>query len=99
MKTIDIQAKEWFDKTNGNRYFSGKVTVDFGLKTEKTFTMPFQYGYGSQYEYTAIELLVSNGYVNPDKTELSYRSLKNNGVIIRASKQENCKYRDVKKNL
>jgi len=37
MKTIDINAKEWFDKINGNSYFAGTITLDFGMKTEETF--------------------------------------------------------------
>ena len=62
-KTKDIQAKEWFDKVNGNSYFSGIITVDFGLETEKTFKMPFQYGYGSQYESVAKQILFEAGLI------------------------------------
>jgi hypothetical protein len=36
INTIDIQAKEWFDRINGNSYFSGQVTLDYGQETEKT---------------------------------------------------------------
>ena len=45
-KTIDIQAKHWFDKVNGNSYFCGTVTLNYGMKNEETFLMPFQNGYG-----------------------------------------------------
>ena len=42
-KTIDIRAKEWFDKTFGNSYFAGTITINKGTETEETFLMPFQY--------------------------------------------------------
>ena len=41
-QTIDINAKEWFDKVNGNSYFCGTITINYGMKTEQTFLMPFQ---------------------------------------------------------
>ena len=47
-KTIDIQAKEWFDKVNGNSYFAGTITLNYGTETEETFLLPFQYGYGNE---------------------------------------------------
>ena len=56
-KTIDIKAKEWFDKVNGNSYFCGTIILNYGLKNQETFLMPFQYGYGSQYEYEAKAIL------------------------------------------
>jgi hypothetical protein len=47
MKTIDINAKEWFDKVNGNSYFSAVITIDFGMPTQKEYRLPFQYGSGT----------------------------------------------------
>ena len=47
-KTIDIEAKEWFDKINGNSYFCGTITLNYLMDNQETFLMPFQYGYGSQ---------------------------------------------------
>ena len=41
VKTIDIQAKEWFDKINGNSYFSAVITLNFGLKTKNNLNYPF----------------------------------------------------------
>ena len=31
MKTLDINAREWFDKVNGNSYFSAQIVVDYDL--------------------------------------------------------------------
>ena len=49
LKTIDINAKEWFDSVNGNSYFSSKVTLNYGLHNEKSIKLPFQYGYEDAY--------------------------------------------------
>lgn len=92
VKTIDIQAKEWFDKVNGNSYFSAQVTVNFGLKSAKTFYLPFQYGYGGHYKDMAMKELNRQGVTSAER----YWDLQDQGVIVRASKQENCLQRDVK---
>ena len=96
VKTIDIQAKTWFDKVNGNSYFAGIVTVNFGQPTEKTFKMPFQYGYGDQYEYEAFYMLIKEGIL-PEKfrNSPSY-TCRENGIILRATNQKNCKKRELK---
>lgn len=94
IKTIDIQAKEWFDKMNGNSYFAGKVTVDFGLPTEKSFVMPFQYGYGEQYIQEARNTLKENNVINMNNEPLW--TLRDQKVIIRQSIQRNCLKRELK---
>ena len=55
LKTIDINAKEWRDKINGNSYFSSDVTLNYGMQNEETIKLPFQYGYGDQYYYASME--------------------------------------------
>lgn len=55
IKTIDIQAKEWFDKVNGNSYFSAEVTINYGMKNQVNFYIPMNYGYGDSYRYKAFE--------------------------------------------
>lgn len=85
MKTLDIQAKEWFDSVNGNSYFSGIVTIDFGLDTEQTFKMPFQYGYEQAYEQEATQLLVKAGLV-PENTAL-WRWCRQNDVVLNSNIQ------------
>lgn len=101
LKTIDIQAKEWFDKINGNSYFAGTVTVNYGMLDEKTFKMPFKYGYGSQYEQEAFKILADNGIIeqneyNGNKTPKSRHELKEIGIIVRSYKQTNCKQKELK---
>ena len=95
MKTIDVNAKEWFDKANGNSYFSGIVIIDYKMKTEKTFKMPFQYGYGDHYEYMAGELLTEEGVITKNRLTALWRYCEENDIIYRRSKQENCKKREL----
>ena len=38
-------AKEWFDKVNGNSYWSARVE---DIEKDITYVFPFQYGYGDQ---------------------------------------------------
>ena len=94
IKTIDVNAREWFDKVNGNSYFSGNVTLNFGMKSQKSFDMPFQYGYGSHYIDMASNLLSKEGMVKPNG-ESFWRYCKDNKIILRTSKQENCKKREL----
>ena len=99
LRTIDIQAKEWFDKVNGNSYWSARVTLNFGLPSEKTIVLPFQYGYGDFYQQKTAQTLRKMGViktVNPEESHISLRQVaREHGIIVRASKSE-AKQRDVK---
>ena len=55
VKTVDINAFQWFDKVNGNSYFAGTVCINYGMPTEKNIKMPFQYGYGDHYKDIAVK--------------------------------------------
>lgn len=96
IKTIDINAKEWFDKINGNSYFSGDITLNYGTKTQKDLKMSFQYGYGDHYIQQAYSLLVKTGYILESDSNISLsRYCRDKNIILRTSKQENCKKRDL----
>lgn len=92
VKTIDIQAKEWFDRVNGNSYFAGVITVNHLKDNEMTFKMPFQYGYGEQYKQNALSLLKSLDLIDT----ISNFDLKDQGIIINASIKTGCKKSDLK---
>ena len=98
MKTIDIQAKEWFDRVNGNSYFSIQITLDFGTKKEQKIYVPMEYGYGDYYMDKAktklIELrkLILKGRLLRSPLTYICRQRK---IILRYSKQEKCLKRDV----
>lgn len=96
VKTIDIHAYEWFDKINGNSYFAGIITVNRGLKDQKEFKMPFQYGYGEHYRYTAARILNDEKIINlPINTPL-WKYCEDNKIKLYTSKTENCKQKQLK---
>lgn len=97
VKTIDVNAKEWFDRVNGNSYFSARVTVNLGMEDERIIVVPFQYGYGSQYEYSAFAALQSNGIIPvQDGHPIPWRYYADNKIIARQHIDANCLKRDVK---
>ena len=94
-KTIDIQAKEWFDKVNGNSYFAGTITLNYGTETEKIFLLPFQYGYGDEYKHESKAILTQFNKISPDYESL-YTYCKRVGIILRSNIERNCLKRDLK---
>lgn len=95
-KTIDIQAKEWFDKVNGNSYFAGTITLNFGTETEETFLMPFQYGYGSQYEQEAKAILTQFNKISTEPFESLWTYCQRVGIELNRNIQRGCLKRDLK---
>lgn len=76
--TITVIARKWFDKINGNTYHSCEVYVN-GKLIERD---PKSYGYGTQYEETALAILYKHGiYPRPDNGiwESLYSLIKRNG--------------------
>ena len=94
MKTIDINAKEWFDKVNGNSYFSARVTLDYGMESEQSFVLPFQYGYGDMYRQATIKALKGRGLM--PEYECFGTFCENYGVIVRSNIQRGCLKRELK---
>jgi hypothetical protein len=93
IKTIDIQTKVWFDKVFGNSYFAQRITLNYGLESEKELVNPFQYGYDS-YDFKAFKFLRNEGVQLPE--HVTGYELKESGVIVRSSTQRNCLKRDLK---
>ena len=75
-QTVDIDAMEWVDRTNGNSYCAVRVYVD---GVEVNGRVEFGYGYGDAYQQYALELLADLGYVESGRHD--------NG-IMRASWRE-----------
>ncbi|MEJ6794579.1 MAG: hypothetical protein QNK68_06180 [Flavobacteriales bacterium] len=94
-KTIDIQAKEWFDKVNGNSYFAGTITINYGTIKEETFLMPFQYGYGSQYEQEAKAILCQYNKIPADYLGLS-SICRDNKIQLNTQIETDCLKRELK---
>ena len=100
IKTIDITALEWFDRINGNSYFSTTITLNYGMKDQKEIDMPFQYGYGDHYIDKANQELVKQGYREGQRHENGsypalWRYCKENNIILRTTKHVNCKKREL----
>ena len=53
------ETKEWFDKINGNSYFSVQIE---DIEKDVIYKLPFRYGYGSQSEYEVKKFLGLKGF-------------------------------------
>jgi hypothetical protein len=93
IKTIDIYGKEWFDKVNGNSYFSAEIIVNYCIESEERFQVPFSYGYGDMYIFDSLRVLKNAGII---ETDCNY-TLRQSGIILRTFKQRNCKKRELTK--
>lgn len=60
LKSLRVGGNRWFQRAYGNTYHRAYVYVNDELVYESEVT----YGYGSQYEQTALEWLSKNGYLN-----------------------------------
>ena len=96
---LEVNAKEWFDKSAGNSYFSAVVVLDDVVVAE----LPFQYGYGDHYLDMASEKLDELGVIdNPRKgqnemRESLWRYCQDNNIKLISHKRENCLKRELSK--
>ena len=96
IKTIDVNAKGWFDKTYGNSYFAGTVCINFGMKSQKSYNMPFQYGYGDFYLQGARDLLVKQKVIKTIEPMTSlWKYCDDHKIILRHSIQRGCLKREL----
>lgn len=95
VKTIDITAKEWFDRINGNSYFSAIIKLNYGMETEQTFYIPFQYGYDNHYITEASKLLKEKNVINIKENEPLWQYCESNSIILRTVKIPNCTKKEV----
>ena len=93
VKTIDVNAKHWFDRVNGNSYFSAEVVTNYGQADAQTFILPFQYGYVDAYLYASLKELNERGLIGATNTA----DLRDEGIILRNHIEKNCKKRDLAK--
>ena len=73
-------TKEYFDDINGNSYWSCRVE---DIEEDRTYIFPFQYGYGSQSEFTV-------------KDALNIKQRIGEKSIIKFIKEEDCTKKEVK---
>jgi hypothetical protein len=94
IKTIDVNVKEWFDTINGNSYFAGYISINYGMSSEKIIKMDTQYGYDDHYISVAKEIL-DNAKIIVSKNQTLWQYCKKNEIILRTNKQTGCKKRDL----
>ena len=59
---IDVQARKWFDKVNGNTYHTVKISIENNGENDTLKTKGIVYGYDDHYQQTACEMLNKAGY-------------------------------------
>ena len=100
LKTIDINAKEWHDKINGNSYFSSDVILNYGMNSQETIKVPFQYGYGDHYVYQSlreIQKLFPKSKWYRENLLSKYQIQDEYKIIIRNSIKTNCLKKELTK--
>lgn len=85
IKTIDLTACEWFDRVNGNSYFTARLILNYELANEKVVLIPFQYGYGEFYNQAGYEALLKETGIKTDCYTL-HEFCRSNGIILRTFK-------------
>ena len=96
IKTLDLIAKIWLDKPNGNRYFTAQLTINYQLKGEKTFYMPFDKCMNESYEYEAVKVLMREGLISKEYEGRNLWTVcRDENIIKRVTKYENCKRKEV----
>mgnify|MGYP000524611856 CR=1 FL=1 len=98
MNNLNITGYEWFDKANGNSYFSADIQADGELVGK----LPMQYGYGDHYIDMANQWLHVRGFIdNPThekgSREALWRYCEENNIDLYTQKVENCLKRDLYK--
>lgn len=53
VKTVDLYIKRYWDRVNGNSYFSAQLVINYDMEDHTTIYIPFQYGYDSMPEQVA----------------------------------------------
>ena len=75
-----VIAVKWFDKANGNTYHSIRA---FRCSDGAVITAPLQYGYGRQYEQTALNAMNRAGWLPEEyKDDGLYRYERDNNYPI-----------------
>ncbi len=87
IRTIDVHAKEWHDKVNGNSYFSVEIVLNYGLANQEVTNLPIQYGYGLQYVDAVAEKFEAGNNL--------FRWCRERGIILRTHKCRRCLKREV----
>jgi hypothetical protein len=66
IKSLFIEGRLWFDKINGNTYHAVKIEANGQIIKY----LPMSYGYGNQYQQTALTWLKSYGLVSEETRDI-----------------------------
>ena len=92
MKDLNISVKKWFDKVNGNTYFAALITID----NKESILLPFQYGYGSQWEQEAKAVLTQQNRISCEYGQNLKNYCKENNIYYSYQVYDNCKKSELK---
>jgi hypothetical protein len=92
MKNINLNFKEWFDKKNGNSYFCGTIKID----NNKTFLIPFQYGYGTQYLQECKNVLTEFNVISLEYGKSLKAHCSDNNINLNINFKDSCLKRELK---
>jgi len=96
IKTIDIIAKEWRDKVNGNSYFSARIIIDLDARGNgKTYYIPYEYGYGTYYLQASAKMLVGTELLPDFALSCLYGYCRDNNIVLRHGITHDCKKAEV----
>jgi hypothetical protein len=76
LESIFVEGRLWFDKVNGNTYFSNRIWINGSV----AFEMPMEYGYEEMYVHRAIQELHSRGYFPADRSFSPYEIREKLGI-------------------
>lgn len=87
-KVIEIATREWFDKINGNSYWSAHVTVtDSPQALPLQYVFTFTYGYGDHSTHAVLDSLAKFGEIPSTR----YQDLRDAGIMVISHKRTGCR--------
>lgn len=95
--SIHIETLGYWDKTYGNPYIAGWITINWGLQTAETFPIKFQYGSRSMASQITHGILSEKGLLPEfDFTSKMESYIKRNGIVVTYSHKDGCKFSELK---
>jgi len=86
-RSIYVEAREWFDKSGGNSYYSARIYVD----GQRVYTTGMSYGYDYQFEYDTARFLAERGYIPEGYGSRSIRWARELGLDVYTVKYDSKK--------
>lgn len=78
IKSIEVQARRWFQKSFGNTYFSGELYIN----EELICSVNFEYGYDEQCIHNLTKLAQKKGALPSDPKLILWRFCSDNNIEL-----------------